>query len=134
MDPDARQLGVSFGRGGPMLGAPASSVLAQPGGISQQTPSSASFSPSLFPRGPQDQMLPMPQTQTQGQPMQPQLPPPPMQQPMQSPMMPQQGVVGMPPSNPEAHMIIKALSNRLNLHNKVEESKIPEQNPMMGAR
>jgi hypothetical protein len=45
--------------------------------------------------------------------------------PTSGPQVPQQGVVGMPPANPEANMILKALISRLGLHNKAEEAKIP---------
>lgn len=109
------QPGVSFGSGGPLLGAPASSVMGMPGGLQQQTPSSPSFEPGLLPPPPGQ----APQAPTMAQvpgstPTPPQMPPP-----MQT--APQQGVVGIPPGNPEAIMIIKTLSSRLAHINKGEE-------------
>jgi hypothetical protein len=42
-------------------------------------------------------------------------------QPMGAPQAPQQGVVGMPPGNPEALSIVKALTSRLSSLTKAED-------------
>lgn len=97
------QPGSSFGSGGPLLGAPASAVLAQPGGMQQQTPSSASFQPG---------MLPPQMSQMSGG---PQVPTQPMGAPTGQPQASQSpsNVVGMPPNESAQNMITKALISQL---------------------
>lgn len=116
----------SFGIGGQMLGANANQLLGMPNAIQQQSPSSAGFTPGLMPPPPGQ----APQGPQMAQPPQMQpiagAPPTPPQMPMQGGIpqpMPQQGqgVVGIPPGNPEALSIIKSLTSRLASLTKVEE-------------
>ena len=116
----------SFGPATAMMGAPASNVLGAPTALNQVSPNAPSFQPGL---------LPPPAGGLQRPPiMQPQAQPAPQVAPIQgaspvAPQMPtqmgvpqpQQGVVGLPPSNPEAMMLIKALASRLNTVSKAEE-------------
>lgn len=114
------QPGSSFGSGTSLIGAPASSVLAQPGGLQQQGPNSPSFQPGMMPSPQQfqpPQSMPMQQGVPGAQPVPGQ------------PQMPEQGqgVVGLPPSSQQAVAIINALSSRLKSLSKSEEM---QNNPM----
>ena len=112
------QPGVSFGSGSQLLGANASQLLGMPGGLQQQSPSSAGYTPgTLPPTMPQQGQMP-PQAPTMS-PIQGSTPPP-NQMPM--PQAPQQGTVGTPPGIPETEMILKALISRLGVHSKHEEA------------
>lgn len=102
------QPGSSFGSGTSLLGAPASQVLAQPGGIQQQTPASASFQPGMLP----PQMSPMPGAQPV--PTQPQGAP-------QAPQSPSSPTVGMPPNEAAQNMITKALISQLTRLGKADD-------------
>ena len=118
----------SFGAGSNLLGAPASSVLGMPGGIQQQSPSSAGFEPGLLPpppgqapqgpstfnQAPAPSMAPVPGAA----PVAPQMP-----QPMQAPTNP----VGMPPPPTESMAIVKALTSRLSSLTKAEEMQKTQQ-------
>lgn len=127
---------ASFGSMTPVMGN-ANQVLGQPIALNQQGVGSSSFNPALFPRSPLDQVTPVTATHNQ-MPIQPQMAATPMQQPQPMPPAPQQpsavpmpqGVVGMPPGNPEAAMIIKALSSRLGSLSKAEEMLHMPQTPL----
>ena len=103
----------SFGTGGKLLGAPASAIMGMPAGLQQQSPSSASFQQGTLPPPPGQApqaptMAPVP-----GSSLTPQMP-----SPMQTAPQP---TVGLPPGNPEALAIVKALTSRLATLSKAEE-------------
>ena len=107
---------ASFGNLSPIMGN-ANQILSAPSALQQVGPGSPSFQPGSLPpmAVPQaPQMAPAPGAQPVPNAM-PQAP--------QAPMGQQAGVVGMPPSNPEAFAIIKALSSRLSSLSKGEEMK-----------
>lgn len=105
----------SFGSGTNLLGASAGAILGMPGAM-QQSPASSGYQPGVLPSTPTP---PHPQQSTIGTqlPQAPQMPsigaPGPISQP--------QGVVGLPPGNPEALSIIKALTSRLTSITKAED-------------
>jgi hypothetical protein len=111
----------SFGTGGNLLGAPASSVMGMPPGPMQQSPSSAGFTPGLLPPS-QGNPPPPPQfaQQASSMPQAPQMPQTPTPTPM-APQMAPQPTVGMPPGPTETMHILKALTSRLASLTKGEE-------------
>ncbi len=115
----------SFGSMTPQMGN-ANQVLGAPTELNQVGPGAPNFQPGLLPPPANVQGAPQMQGLPGAQPTPPQMPPPgqaPIMPPTPQPALPPQqgGVVGLPPAQSEAQMMVKALISRLANHTKAEE-------------